>query len=125
MAAVAEKLKTLKIENGDAAMLPRECYTSPEFFEFEREAVFARSWVCVGRVEQIPDPGDYLAVNVAGEPLLVARNAERAIKAMSAVCRHRGEVVACASGHALSTAIAHGAPPAPRSSTRGAGPAMA
>jgi len=29
-------------EGGSAGMLPRSCYTSPEFFEFEREAVFAR-----------------------------------------------------------------------------------
>ena len=91
MAAVAEKLKSLKVDRGDAPMLPRECYTSAEFFEFEREAVFARSWVCVGRSEQIAEPGDFLAASVAGEPLIVARNPERAINAMGAVCRHRGD----------------------------------
>src|SRR5438132_772157 len=83
-----------------APMLPRECYTSPEFFEFEREAVFARSWACVGRAEQIPDPGDYLAVSVAGEPLLVVRTQDRSIKVMTAVCRHRGHVLTCTSGKA-------------------------
>src|SRR5207253_2597228 len=49
-------------DESSAPMLPRECYTSPAFFEFEREAVFAASWMCVGRAEQIPEAGDYLAV---------------------------------------------------------------
>lgn len=94
-----EKLRMLEAQGGDAPMLPRECYTSPEFFEFEREAVFARCWICVGRTEQVADPGDYLAASVAGEPLLIARTQERSIKAMSAVCQHRGEVLTCSSGN--------------------------
>ena len=78
-----------------APMLPRQCYTSPAFFEFEREAVFARNWVCVGRVDQIPTPGDCLAVSVAGEPLLIVRGAADDIRAMAAVCQHRGHVLSC------------------------------
>jgi len=79
-------------------MLPQECYTSPEFFEFERRAVFPRSWVCVGREEQIPDTGDYLAPTIGLEPLLVVRRLDGSIGAMSAVCRHRGQVISTASG---------------------------
>ena len=101
MASVKETLAhigRLEAGNGEAPMLPRECYTSAEFFEFEREAVFGRSWICVGRVEQIPEPGDYLAATVAGEPILVVRTKSGEIRAMSAVCQHRGEVIACESG---------------------------
>ena len=78
----------------------RLIYTGPidEFFEFEREAVFARSWICAGRAEQIPNAGDYLALNVAGEPLLVVRTTEKKIHVMSAVCQHRGHVLTCTSG---------------------------
>jgi phenylpropionate dioxygenase-like ring-hydroxylating dioxygenase large terminal subunit len=79
----------------EAPMLPRQCYTSPAFFEFEREAVFARNWVCVGRVDQIPTPGNYLAASVAGEPLLIVRGAAGDIRAMAAVCQHRGHVLSC------------------------------
>ena len=46
-------------EGGSAGMLPRSCYTSPEFFEFEREAVFARSWICA--VQRLADPQVYRA----------------------------------------------------------------
>src|SRR5258706_9534407 len=86
------------IDEGTAPMLPSECYTSAEFFEYEQAAVFARSWICVGREEQIAKPGDYLAPMVAGEPLLVVRDREGRINAMSAVCRHRGQIIACEAG---------------------------
>ena len=72
-----------------ARVLPPEAYVSPDFFEFEKEAVFMHSWLCVGREQQIPETGDYLAVTIAGEPVIVTRD-EEGIHAMSAVCRHRG-----------------------------------
>jgi phenylpropionate dioxygenase-like ring-hydroxylating dioxygenase large terminal subunit len=78
-----------------APMLPRLCYTSPVFFEFERDAVFARGWVCVGRTDQLPNPGDCLSVSVAGEPLILTRGEAGDIGAMGAVCQHRGHVLSC------------------------------
>ena len=41
------------------------------------------SWLCVGRVQQIANPGDYLALTLADEPILVVRGAT----ARSAPCR--------------------------------------
>src|SRR5258708_20885616 len=76
-----------------APMLPRFCYTSPEFFEFEREAVFAHNWVCVGRTDQIPNPGDCFSFSVAGEPLIVSRTRAGEICAMAAGCPHRRPVL--------------------------------
>ena len=96
--SILDALAAMEARDGEAAMLPRECYTAPEFFEFERAAVFARSWLCVGRAEQIPQPGDYLAASVAGEPLLVVRTRDGLVRAMSAVCQHRGQIITCTSG---------------------------
>jgi phenylpropionate dioxygenase-like ring-hydroxylating dioxygenase large terminal subunit len=76
-------------------MLPAECYTSAEFFEFERTSLFAQSWICVGRVEQLAKPGDCFSAQPAGEPILVTRAADGAIRAMAAICRHRGQVIPC------------------------------
>jgi len=98
--ALLDRLSGINDREATAAMLPSPCYVLPEFFAFERAAVFARSWLCVGRVDQIPDPGDYLAVSAAGEPLLVVRAASGALHAMSAVCQHRGQVLTCESGKA-------------------------
>jgi phenylpropionate dioxygenase-like ring-hydroxylating dioxygenase large terminal subunit len=77
-------------------MLPPECYTSPEFFEFERKEVFARSWICVGRIEQLANPGDCILARPAGEPVIVARIPAGELRAMAAICRHRGQVIPCA-----------------------------
>jgi phenylpropionate dioxygenase-like ring-hydroxylating dioxygenase large terminal subunit len=100
--AILAKLPEPAGDGSSAPMLPPECYTSPEFFDFERAAVFARSWTCVGHEQQIAKAGDFLAPAVAGEPLLVARGSDGAIRAMSAVCRHRGQIIACEAGSARS-----------------------
>lgn len=77
------------------SMLPAGCYTAPEFFTFEQEEVFSRCWICIGRVDQMPDRGDCLAAAVAGEPVLAVRGEDGVIRAFSAVCQHRGEVIPC------------------------------
>lgn len=79
----------------EARMLPPACYTSAAFFEFERKHVFSRTWICVGRIEQIPNPGDGFSVQVAGEPVIVTRDMSGNINALAAVCRHRGQIVPC------------------------------
>lgn len=93
--AILAALPALAGHEAAAPMLPKQCYTSPEFFAFEREAVFARNWVCVGRADQLAEPGDAFTASVAGEPLIVARGGET-IRALGAVCRHRGHVLSCA-----------------------------
>jgi phenylpropionate dioxygenase-like ring-hydroxylating dioxygenase large terminal subunit len=82
-----------------APMLPPPCYTSPAFFAFERETVFAKNWVCVGRIDQLAAPGDAFSVSVAGEPLIIARGGAGGIRALGAVCQHRGHVLSCGGNH--------------------------
>lgn len=76
-----------------AVVMPGACYSDPEFFDFEMEAVYGREWVCVGRADLIPKVGDYFTITVVGEPLIVVRNANDEIRVMSGVCRHRGMVI--------------------------------
>jgi phenylpropionate dioxygenase-like ring-hydroxylating dioxygenase large terminal subunit len=77
-----------------ARVLPKEAYMSPAFHDFEREAVFMHSWLCVGRVQQVPNVGDYMAVTLLDEPLLIVRGKDEKVRAMSALCRHRGHALA-------------------------------
>jgi len=79
---------------GEANMLPPLCYTDAAFYEFEKAALFDREWLCVGRESWVSQPGDYFTTSIVGEPLLIARNAEGLIRAMSAVCQHRAMLVA-------------------------------
>jgi Rieske 2Fe-2S family protein len=73
-----------------ATTLPRESYTSREVFEAERERIFARRWICLGRADEAPEPGDYFLAELAGESLIVTRAADGALHAFFNVCRHRG-----------------------------------
>ena len=76
-----------------ARILPAAAYQSPAFHAFELDAVFRKSWLCVGRINEIPEPGDYKAVTIIDEPLLILRGADGVIRAMSALCRHRGHAL--------------------------------
>ncbi|HTW70805.1 MAG TPA: aromatic ring-hydroxylating dioxygenase subunit alpha, partial [Acetobacteraceae bacterium] len=77
-----------------AQMLPPLCYTDAEFYEFERDAVFDREWLCVGRESWTREPGEYFTTTHAGEPIVIVRNREGALKALSTVCQHRAMLVA-------------------------------
>ncbi len=82
-----------------AISLPPECYTSDEWYEFEKRAIFDREWMALGHVSFIPSPGDYFSINIVDEPLLVVRGKDGAIRVLSAVCRHRGHVLGEAKGN--------------------------
>ena len=58
--------------------LSREHYLSPELFAREKEHIFVREWFYAGREEDLPSPGNYLVVDVAGESVLVVRTREGA-----------------------------------------------
>lgn len=73
-----------------AHTLPPWCYTSAAFYAREVERVFRRKWVCVGRVEKVPRPGDYAAVDVAGVPIFLVRDNDDTLRAFANTCRHRG-----------------------------------
>jgi Rieske 2Fe-2S family protein len=73
--------------------LPGRDYHDQRVWEVERETVFARSWFCVGREEELPSPGDYVARDVAGEGIIAVRGKDGRIRAFYNVCRHRGTVL--------------------------------
>ena len=70
--------------------LLREYYFSPEIFGQEKERIFFGQWMCVGREEEVPNPGDYLLLDVVGESVLLVRTREGQLAAHYNVCRHRG-----------------------------------
>jgi Rieske 2Fe-2S family protein len=65
-------------------------YVSPENFAAERERIFAREWICVGRVARIANAGDFFTIEIAGESLIVTHDRDGVVHALYNVCRHRG-----------------------------------
>jgi phenylpropionate dioxygenase-like ring-hydroxylating dioxygenase large terminal subunit len=86
-----------KIE--DARTLPAEFYAFAPFFNYECDELLRREWLCVGRSDEIPEPGDYFTTELLNEPLLLVRGDDRRIRVLINVCRHRGMLVANGAGH--------------------------
>ena len=84
----------------EAETLPPACYTDAGFYAFEKEALFAHEWLCVGREDWAASPGDFFTTHIVGEPIVVARDLAGTLRAMSAVCQHRAMLVAEGSGNA-------------------------
>ena len=76
-----------------ARAMPKSVYASPEFADLEARTIFARDWICAGRASALPNPGDYLTMVLAGEPIVVLRDQQGTLRAMSNVCRHRMSVL--------------------------------
>ncbi|MFT3964544.1 MAG: aromatic ring-hydroxylating dioxygenase subunit alpha [Sphingobium sp.] len=83
----------------DADTLPPACYTDEEFFRFEKDALFYREWLCVGREEWVEKPGDYFTASHVGEPVIVVRDRTGTLQALSSVCQHRAMLVAEGKGN--------------------------
>jgi nitrite reductase/ring-hydroxylating ferredoxin subunit len=98
VADVVARLDACVGDTRTARTLPGVCYTSEEFFAFEKEAIFFREWLCLGHHSSVPAVGDYFTVTVADEPLVVVRGDDGAVRVLSAVCQHRGHPVAAGSG---------------------------
>ncbi|HET7620566.1 MAG TPA: aromatic ring-hydroxylating dioxygenase subunit alpha [Gemmatimonadaceae bacterium] len=87
---MATFLRTAEIPLDRAFTLPGEYFTSPAIFAEERDSIFAARWLCVGRDDELPSPGDYFVRNVLGESIIVVRDNGGALSALYNVCRHRG-----------------------------------
>jgi nitrite reductase/ring-hydroxylating ferredoxin subunit len=98
--AFFESFSSSVLDTSQAESLPPACYVSPEFFEFETKTLFGREWLCVGRESWVKEPGDYFTSRHIGEPLVITRTKSGEIAAMSAVCQHRGMLVAEGKGNA-------------------------
>ena len=74
----------------EARCLPAEAYTTERFLELERCTLFSNRWVCIGLVDDVPEPGDATPLEVAGRSVIMTRDAEGAVHVFHNYCRHRG-----------------------------------
>ncbi|RAY12697.1 aromatic ring-hydroxylating dioxygenase subunit alpha [Actinomadura craniellae] len=87
--ALLDELGDYLREDAPALSLPPEAFVSPELWELERTRVFGRSWVLVAHADELAEPGSYVALSVAGEPVVVTRDRDGELHALSPICRHR------------------------------------
>lgn len=93
------KLAKTRLPLAEASQLPGEVYCSPKIAGLEKDRIFMKTWLCVGREEQIVKGGDYFTTRIADEPFIVARNETGEINAFMNMCLHRGVPVAYGCGN--------------------------
>ena len=77
----------------DASTIPAPWYVDARIAELERQTVFSKTWQMVGRLDQVEKPGRFVTAAVAGEPIVVVRGSDGALRGFFNVCRHHAAAV--------------------------------
>jgi choline monooxygenase len=87
---VTQRLRAAAERPFDTAVpIPPEVHHSQSFAEHERERIFTKEWICVGRADEVANHGDYLTHEVAGVPIVVVGQADGTVKGFVNACAHR------------------------------------
>ncbi|WP_295244206.1 SRPBCC family protein [uncultured Brevundimonas sp.] len=75
--------------------VPLEPYRSPEAFDAEKNGLFRRAWLLVGREEEVPKSGDFVVkqVEILDAAALIVRGKDGVVRAFYNVCPHRANQV--------------------------------
>jgi phenylpropionate dioxygenase-like ring-hydroxylating dioxygenase large terminal subunit len=69
--------------------LPAWLYLDPGFFELEKRTLFRTSWQLICHLNDVPEPGDYQALDMLGERFMTVRGRDGQVRSFHNVCRHR------------------------------------
>lgn len=76
----------------------RACYTDQSIFQLEQSAIFEQTWLCIGHASEVRKAGDFKRAEIAGQPLLIVKQADQGISVLYNSCRHRGTLVEAKAG---------------------------
>jgi glycine betaine catabolism A len=71
-------------------MLPPDSYTSPEVLAWERRHLYAGSWTCLGRLDDLLRPGITQRAVMVGDVSALLLQREGVVRMFANTCRHRG-----------------------------------
>ncbi|MBX7433409.1 aromatic ring-hydroxylating dioxygenase subunit alpha [Mycobacterium sp. Y57] len=76
-------------------------YTSHDYAERERERIWMRVWQIAGRVDELPEPGDWKQYRIMDQSYVIVRGKDGELRGFVNACRHRGNMLCTAnSGNA-------------------------
>ena len=84
----------------EVVKIPVSSYTDPDIFEREKKNIFKRLPLMVAPSCELPEPGDYKAMDICGVPLLLTRQKDGTVAAFLNMCSHRGNPIADGTGNA-------------------------
>ncbi len=97
MTARQAMLNRLRGRNLETA-LERDFYCSPEDYQVDLDMIWYRDWLFVGHDCEVPNPGNYLTVQIGEYPIMVLRDRDGGLRAFHNTCRHRGSRI-CSAEH--------------------------
>ena len=65
-------------------------YTDQQIFDREMERIWERIWVYCGHESQVPNAGDYYAVTIGRQPMVMIRQPDMSVQVLYNRCPHRG-----------------------------------
>lgn len=71
-----------------AGRVSRRVFADPAVYEAELDRVFARSWLCVGHVSELPRPGDYVTRRLADDAVIFCRAPAGALHVFLNACAY-------------------------------------
>ena len=74
--------------------VPKQRYYDPDFFRLEAEQLWPRVWQMACRLEEIPQPRDFVEYEILDQSVVVVRADDGGAVAFQNACRHRGVRVA-------------------------------
>ena len=75
-------------------VIDRDIYVDPDVFEAEKSRIFHKTWQWLGHVGEMRKSGDYLTADIAGVPVVVARDRDGELHGFFNSCTHRGAILA-------------------------------
>ncbi len=94
----ADEIARARLPLDQAWTLPPSAYVSPDIYELEVERILRRAWIPLARLDQVPEPGDYLSLDLMGQPVMVVRGTDGEVRVLSRICLHRAADLAPESG---------------------------
>jgi Rieske 2Fe-2S family protein len=90
MTTITPDLRTLLARRKPGYSLEAPFYTDPGIFEQDLQLIFGKHWIYAGPEASLPEPGDYITIELGRTSVLIVRGDDMQINAFHNVCRHRG-----------------------------------
>src|SRR5262245_55911495 len=87
---MTQPAETTREELSEAVTVGTEAYLSEAYARAERDKLWCKVWLQAGRVEEIPEVGNFITYDILDDSVLIVRTAEDTIRAYHNVCVHRG-----------------------------------
>lgn len=85
--------KSLAATRSPGWSLPGNFFSDTQIYQRDLDAIWRRGWLFAVHGCEIPNPGDYVTLEVGDDPIIVVRGDDGAVHALHNVCRHRGSLV--------------------------------